>query len=330
MDDMEDDLDILEESMSKKIAKKICLLATGGTIASVPGADGLRPGFSGADLLARAGLSGLAELTAVELLALDSTNVAPEHWITMARAVAERRESFDAILITHGTDTMAYTAAALSQMLENIDLPVVLTGSQLPIEAPGTDAVQNLRAAVFAALSGRPGVLVAFGGKIMAGAACRKLYTENLVAFHPVNVPLLGELRGSNIHWWQEAMAPKDPFHLHDRLDTRVAVLKLTPGIDGAILRALVDAGYRSIIVEGFGAGGVPTAGHSLLPTLDYAREKNVRVLGTTQCTYDGAHLDRYENGVLAMQHGMLSGGEHTTEYLYASEMVRLGENRNK
>ncbi len=309
----------------KTTMKKLCLLATGGTIASVAGKDGLRPGLSGEELLARAGLAGLAELTAVELLALDSTNVAPEHWEKIARAVAERREEYDGFLLTHGTDTMAYTAAALSLLLENLDRPVVLTGSQLPIEVPGTDAVQNLRAAVFAARSGRPGVFVAFGGKILLAAACRKLYTENLVAFHPVNVPLLGELRGSEIHWWQAAEAPSGPFRLRGPLDTRVAVLKLTPGMDGKILTSLVDAGYRSIIVEGFGAGGVPTAGHSLLPALDYAREKGVRIIGTTQCTFDGAHLNRYENGILAMQHGMLSGGEKTTEYLYAEEMLRLG-----
>ena len=131
-----------------------------------------------------------------QLLQLDSTNLQPEHWIRMARAVAERRTQYDAFVITHGTDTMAYSAAALHYMLENIDCPVVLTGSQLPAGVPGTDAEQNLLTAFHAALGGRAGVYIAFGGRVMFGNDARKLCTMQLTAFGNINRPLAGPVAG--------------------------------------------------------------------------------------------------------------------------------------
>ena len=308
--------------------KKLCILATGGTIACRAGADGLRPGIAGAALMERMPRVEGVEIQTVELFALDSSNLAPCHWQEMARAVAARRAAYDGFIITHGTDTMAYTAAALSLMLEHIDVPVVLTGSQLSIEEAGSDAEQNLLLAMHAAASSRAGVFVAFGGRLIEGGRARKLYTEQLAAFESINAPLAALFHGGQLHWQGEERPPEGAFCLHDALDTRVAVLKLTPGISSALLTALVDAGYRAVIVEGFGAGGVPTdaAKESFLAALDYARERDVAIIAATQCVYDGAHLSRYENGVLAQRRGAISGGAHTTEYLFAWAMVELGE----
>ena len=306
--------------------KKLCLIATGGTIASAPGVHGLCPALTGEQIVELTALGDGVSLDVLELLALDSTNVTPYDWQNVARAIAERRERYAGFIVTHGTDTMAYTAAALSKMLENIAVPVAVTGSQLPLPAAGTDAVQNLCAAVRVAESTRAGVCLVFGGKILSGISARKLYTENLCAFYSINQPTAGEFRGGRVHWLAPA-AKRGAFVLHDEICCRVAVLKLTPGISPRLLRALVDAHYDVVIVEGFGAGGVPTIpidGTSFLDALDYAREKGVKVIGTTQCTYDGACLSRYENGVLAKKHGMLSGGEKTTECLFAEAALGL------
>ena len=315
------------ETTSKK--KHICVLATGGTIASRPTPNGLMPALSGEDILAMVpDLRARCDIDCVQLLQLDSTNLQPEHWIRMARAVAERRTQYDAFVITHGTDTMAYSAAALHYMLENIDCPVVLTGSQLPAGVPGTDAEQNLLTAFHAALGGRAGVYIAFGGRVMFGNDARKLCTMQLTAFGNINRPLAGRFAGGRLTWLAEASAPAGTFRLHDQLDTRVGVLKIVPGLPPKMLEAFVDAGFRAVILEGYGLGGIPgqESPMNFLPAFQYAKDHGCRLVCTTQCTYDGADMDSYEMGVRAQQLGVEPGGTLTTEALLCKLMIELAE----
>ena len=217
--------------------KKICLLATGGTIASEAGANGLRPQVA-ADRMLRL-LPELKEVCQIEyreLMSLDSSNLLPEHWQRMACSVAELREDYDGFVISHGTDTMAYSASALYYMLENIDRPVVLTGAQIPIEDPRTDGKRNLLTAFRAAASGRPGVYLAFDGRIIQGNRVKKLYTENFSAFLSINTKPAGYMSGSQVSWTAETAARPGAFQLHDTLDTRVFVLKLIPGMEPDLL----------------------------------------------------------------------------------------------
>ena len=315
------------ETTSKK--KHICVLATGGTIASRPTPNGLMPALSGEDILAMVpDLRARCDIDCVQLLQLDSTNLQPEHWIRMARAVAERRTQYDAFVITHGTDTMAYSAAALHYMLENIDCPVVLTGSQLPAGVPGTDAEQNLLMAFHAALGGRAGVYIAFGGRVMFGNDARKLCTMQLTAFGNINRPLAGRFAGGRLTWLAEASAPAGTFRLHDQLDTRVGVLKIVPGLPPKMLEAFVDAGFRAVILEGYGLGGIPDqeSPMNFLPAFQYAKDHGCRLVCTTQCTYDGVDMDSYEMGVRAQQLGVEPGGTLTTEALLCKLMIELAE----
>lgn len=315
------------ETTSKK--KHICVLATGGTIASRPTPNGLMPALSGEDILAMVpDLRASCDIDCVQLLQLDSTNLQPEHWIRMARAVAERRTQYDAFVITHGTDTMAYSAAALHYMLENIDCPVVLTGSQLPAGVPGTDAEQNLLTAFHAALGGRAGVYIAFGGRVMFGNDARKLCTMQLTAFGNINRPLAGRFAGGRLTWLAEASAPAGTFRLHDQLDTRVGVLKIVPGLPPKMLEAFVDVGFRAVILEGYGLGGIPDqeSPMNFLPAFQYAKDHGCRLVCTTQCTYDGVDMDSYEMGVRAQQLGVEPGGTLTTEALLCKLMIELAE----
>ena len=315
------------ETTSKK--KHICVLATGGTIASRPTPNGLMPALSGEDILAMVpDLRARCDIDCVQLLQLDSTNLQPEHWIRMARAVAERRTQYDAFVITHDTDTMAYSAAALHYMLENIDCPVVFTGSQLPVGVPGTDAEQNLLTAFHAALGGRAGVYIAFGGRVMFGNDARKLCTMQLTAFGNINRPLAGRFAGGRLTWLAEASAPAGTFRLHDQLDTRVGVLKIVPGLPPKMLEAFVDAGFRAVILEGYGLGGIPDqeSPMNFLPAFQYAKDHGCRLVCTTQCTYDGVDMDSYEMGVRAQQLGVEPGGTLTTEALLCKLMIELAE----
>lgn len=171
--------------------KRILLLTTGGTIASRPTEEGLAPGLDGATLSHHLGsLADRYDLTVRDILQLDSSNIQPEEWRLIARHVYEARNDFDGIVISHGTDTMAYTASVLTFMVLGIPIPVVLTGAQLPIEHPLTDGVDNLRTALAMAASGRPGVFLAFNRKVMLGCRAVKTHTTDFGAFDSVNWPL--------------------------------------------------------------------------------------------------------------------------------------------
>ena len=230
--------------------KKILLIATGGTIASRETEHGLRPALSADDLRAAMGMKDAAVET-LDLLSLDSTNIAPAHWEQIARCVADCRHTHDGIIISHGTDTMAYTAAALYYMLEHIDRPVVLTGAQRPLGTAGSDAEANLRLAARAALSGHAGVMIAFGGRIIHGNAAKKIHSLADDAFRSIG--------RTEIDLDAAPVQPSAPFCLHGTLERRVAVLRLYPGMSPDAVTACIKAGCRGIIIEGYGLGSVPT-----------------------------------------------------------------------
>ena len=306
--------------------KKILMIATGGTIASKGTADGLAPELTSQDILHYIpSLKDICEVETLQLCNLDSTNISMEHWMMMANAIEEKYEKYDGFVICHGTDTMAYTAAALYYMLVNIGKPVVLTGSQLPMENPKTDAKGNLLTAFHTAVSGCPGVFLAFSSHVILGNAAKKMYSQEMRAFWSINQPEAAFWDGEKLIW-NEIPLPAGPFHPIIDLDDRVMTLKLVPGTKPELLKMLADMGYKGIVLETFGAGGVPTdeSPLSLLPAIDYAIRKGVTLVCTTQCTYDGVHLDTYEVGVRALQHGVLSGHRHTVEALVAKLMLAL------
>jgi len=263
------------------------------------------------------------EIEIRDYLSLDSCNIIPAYWEEFAREIDDLRTDYDGFIVTHGTDTMAYTSAALYYMLENLDRPVVLTGSQRPLGVSGSDAEDNLRLAHRVALSGRPGVVLAFGGRVIRGNAAKKLYTVRDDAFRSIGAPDIS-IDGDTA---DVQAAPAASFHLRDVLDERVAVIKLYPGIPPDIVHVYVNAGYRGLIIEGFGSGGVPLINEqSLLPALVYAHDCGRTVVLTTQCVYDGADITRYEVGVRAAELGVLSGGTLPVEALYPLLMLRLTE----
>ena len=228
--------------------KHILLLTTGGTIASRPTEEGLAPGLSGEDLARSIPFLTDSYTVAVrDILHLDSSNIQPEEWQLIAKAVYAERGDYDGIVITHGTDTMAYTASVLSFMLRGIPIPVVLTGSQLPIEHPLTDALENLRIAFAMACSGAPGVFVAFDRKVILGCRAVKTRTRDFDAFESVNWPLVGAVDAGGLHIDPAALPPRTGGDcvLQSALCRDVFLLKLTPGLNPEILDLLLQMHYR-------------------------------------------------------------------------------------
>ncbi len=305
--------------------KRILMLATGGTIACEPSEDGLVPRLSGKAMLERLGEGGIpCEVDVRELMNLDSSNLQPEDWECMARAVAEAHDCYDGFVITHGTDTLAYTSAALHQMLKHLARPVIITGSQLPLGVAGSDGPRNLRDAFSVACEGVPGVFVVFHGDVIDGGRAKKMHTESFAAYASVNAPL-ARITPQGVLWKERRPQPSGAFELVTGLERRVCVLKLVPGTSPALLDMLVDAGYRGVIIEGFGAGGVPNDSRgSFLPSIRRASEKGVVIVCASQCVFDGVDLSRYPIGVLAARLGAVSGGDKTVETLTVRLMMAL------
>ena len=311
--------------------KRILMLGTGGTIACVPSADGLVPALDGPAMIRL--VPELEEVCAIEtkqILNLDSSNLSPEHWQIIAKAIAANYENYDGFVITHGTDTMAYTAAALSQMLHNCQKPVVLTGAQLPIQAEGSDAPNNIYHAFLAATSPLKGVALVFGDIVIHGAHAKKLYTQNFNGFASINREPLATISHNHLFWQKGALQGggygEGEFSINTQLETKIAVVKIIPGATPDILDYYVKKGYKGLIIEGFGAGGVPNGDNNWLPKLEQVLKQGLQVVCTTQCLYDGVHLDTYPMGILAERLGARSAGLDTIETALIKLMQELAQ----
>ena len=306
--------------------KKILLLTTGGTIASLPGGEGLEPQRS--DVMEREleQLRTYYEITVRDIMCLDSSNIRPEEWQTIARVIFDSRIGFDGIVVSHGTDTMAYTASAVTYMLPNIDLPVVFTGSQLPLADMLSDGPDNLRTAFAMAAAGYPGIFLAFDRKVMLGCRAVKVRASGFSAFESINARYAGLVsnRGLEI---DESVIPvrTGEARLCTDMSKNVFLLKLTPGLNPAVFDMLAAMGYRGIVVEAFGLGGVNVL-HKGLRGIHRAVEDGISVVITTQCLYDSADLQVYQVGNKLMELGVIQGKDMTSEAAMTKLMWAIGQ----
>ena len=306
--------------------KKILLLTTGGTIASMPGGEGLESHRSGVMERELNQLRTYYDITVRDVMCLDSSNMRPEEWQLIAREIFEDRAGFDGIVVSHGTDTMAYTASAVTFMLRNIDLPVVFTGSQLPLADMLSDGPDHLRTAFAMAASGYAGVFLAFDRKVMLGCRAVKVRASGFSAFESINARYAGLVsnRGLEI---DESVIPvrSGEARLCTDMSKNVFLLKLTPGLNPAVFDMLAAMGYRGIVVEAFGLGGVNVL-HKGLRGIHRAVEDGISVVITTQCLYDSANLQVYQVGNKLLELGVIQGGDMTSEAAMTKLMWAIGQ----
>ena len=310
--------------------KRILLIATGGTIASRPtAAGGLAPALTSAELLACVPeLAEVCHIDALQLYNLDSTNIGPDQWIGMVHAVRDHYDAYDGFVVTHGTDTMAYTAAALAYMIQRSAKPVVLTGSQKSIYNRDTDARNNLyRAVLYACHPAAWGVQLVFDGKVILGTRARKIRTKSFNAFSSIDYPDTAEFRDLRLVPFLPMPAGYGPVQFQDRLDPAVFVLRLVPGMRADIIPLL--AGHcNALILESFGVGGLPGGddGPLFAAVRDWCAAGRLAVF-TTQVPHEGSDLAVYEVGRAAKAlPGVLEAQDMTPEAAAVKLMWALGQ----
>lgn len=319
--------------------KKILLIATGGTIASSESADGLVPSIDVKQLLSYIPeVVDLCDLDGVSVMSIDSTNMNPTLMTKIAETIYNTYSVYDGFVVSHGTDTMAYTAAALSYMLKNLGKPVVITGSQLPIEADYTDAKKNLSDAIRFANEDVKGVYVAFDGLIISGTHAMKVRTVNVDAFKSINFPVVATIKYGKITYnpeltykdvWSCLQADMDEeFTISTKLCEDILIVKIFPGIGPKIFDFIKD-NYKGVIIESYGIGGIPNMDYDIVSKIRELVVAGVAVVITTQCTYEGIDLAIYEVGQILAKQNAIIAGDMTTEALTMKLMWALGHYEN-
>ncbi len=308
--------------------KRILLLTTGGTIASGDRGSGLAPVLSSEDFLQYVReFETVCELVPAEVCSIDSTNMDISHWLMLARVIRENYEAYDGFLICHGTDTMAYTAAALSYLIQHSPKPIVLTGAQKSILSEITDARKNLHDSIRCALDDKSrDVMLVFDGKIIAGTRAKKTATFSYNAFSSINFPVIGRIWDDEVLYYIEGESESEPVTFYDRMDRKVFLLKLTPGMSAEIIPYILSV-YDCIILEGFGVGGLPdrlreTFQREMQP---YQPHEKLLIMAT-QVTYEGSSMDTYVVGRKARKNlPFLETYDMTLEAVFAKIMWILG-----
>ena len=311
--------------------RKILIINTGGTLSSVMKKSGLAPGLSTFDMQKELRIvSGDTDLEIEDFCSLDSANIFPEDWQALAGRIAEIRNDYDGVVVIHGTDTLAYTSSMLSFMLQNITIPVVITGSQLSIKNPVADAMENCRCAIHMAASGIPGVFVAFNRKVMLGCRASKVRSLSFDAFESINYPYVANISSLGMSIDEKVVPVRSGvFHLSDAYSPNVCMIKMFPGMHRSLLESLADQGYKGIYLEAYGIGGMPFLKHDFIGTVEKLIGKGITVVVGTQCPYEGSKMDVYETGKRALEIGVLQAHDMTSEAALTKLMWILGMTDN-
>ena len=317
--------------------RRVLIIYTGGTIGMMPSPQGYAPSREAFHAL----LAGIPELKADGMPLwdivdmdplLDSSNITVNEWNKVGFMIAEHYEDYDGFVVLHGTDTMAYTASALSFMLRKNRKPVVLTGSQIPLCEIRNDARDNLITSLLIAAGGRVHeVCLCFGGKLLRGNRAMKYSADDLIAFESPNYPPLAEI-GIDIRYNDAALMPPCGGRavLQPLKNIPIGVIKVFPGIQFELFDAIMTEKLRGIVIETFGAGNIPGNGDALLPMIRKAAGNGTILIVCSQCPHGTVALGAYETSAALREAGAVSGYDITTEaavaklyYLFSRDLSR-------
>ncbi len=311
---------------------KILMIATGGTIASKPTTTGLTPMITSKELLEKIpSVKDICQVTTLPLFNLDSTNVSSIHWIKMVDCIKEHYNDYDGFVITHGTDTMAYTAAALSYMIQNSKKPIILTGSQKSIYEENTDARTNLlHAFLYASSKASHGVHIMFNGQAIIGTRARKIRTKSFNAFTSVDYPVSAVIRDNRIIRYIKDIPYASTPTFSRTMVEKVFLLKLIPGLSAGIFSYLKEH-YDIIIIEGFGVGGIPVyQDSSYLSAMEDWIACGKLIVMTTQVPLEGSDMEVYQVGYRAKKdYQVIEAYNMTLEATVTKLMWILGQTQD-
>ncbi len=313
--------------------RRILLIATGGTIASKESGQGLAPAISSQELLECVPeATARTHLETLQLMNLDSTNIGPEHWLQISQVIEKLYDQYDGFVITHGTDTMAYTASALSYLIQSSPKPIVLTGAQKSISLTDTDARKNLSDSIlYASDPDSHDVSLVFHGRVIIGTRARKERTKSYDAFSSVDYPDIAVIRdGKLIRYLGVTSYEKNavPTFFH-HMEPNVLLLTLIPGMHGRILDQLMDD-YEGVICQSFGVGGLPGGGNGeLAQSIGRWIAAGKTILMMTQVPYEGSDMEVYQVGQqVKKRYPVLEAYNMTMEAAVTKLMWVLGQSR--
>lgn len=306
--------------------KKILLLATGGTIASKKDDGLLTPLITPEELLEFVPeLYETCKITTLQPCNKDSTNMNYSDWFMLSQVIRENYDAYDGFVITHGTDTMAYAAAAVSYFVQNNSKPIVITGSQKSIYLRDTDARSNLyNAFVYACDDRAVGTHIVFDGKVIIGTRARKTRTKSFNAFSCVDYPESAVMYDDKLKIFIDEK-PSGEVKFAEKIDTRVAVIKLIPGMSSDIITFLANE-CSAIVIESFGVGGLPYYDNQdFFTAVADAKEEGVKIIITTQVPHEGSDMGVYKVGKVKEELGLIEARNMTVEAIVGKIVWALG-----